>query len=35
MEACNRHKKNCDELVIHTFPGGSYNKFQSIFYGIE
>ena len=35
MEACNRHEKTCDELVKHTFPGGKYNKSQSIFDRIE
>ena len=31
MEACNRHEKTCSELIKHTFPGGKYNKSQSIF----
>ena len=35
MEACNRHEKTCSELVKHTFPGGKYNKSQSIFDRIE
>ena len=35
MEACNRHEKNCDELVKHTFPGGFYNKSKSIFDKID
>ena len=35
MEACNRHEKNCDELVKHTFPGGKYDKSKSIFDKIE
>jgi hypothetical protein len=30
MEAYNRHEKNCDELVKHTFPSGKYNKSQSM-----
>ena len=35
MEACNRHEKTCDNLIKHTFPGGKYNKSQSIFERIE
>jgi hypothetical protein len=35
MEACNRHEKTCDELIKHKFPGGKYNKSQSIFDRIE
>jgi hypothetical protein len=31
MEACNRHEKTCSELIKHNFPGGKYNKSQSIF----
>ena len=30
MEACNRHEKNCDELVKHTFPGGFYNNLLNV-----
>ena len=30
MGACNRHEKTCDELAKHAFPGGKYNKSQSI-----
>ena len=33
--ACNRHEKTCSELIKHTFPGGKYNKSQSIFDRIE
>ncbi len=35
MEACNRHEKQCDELVKHTFPGGKNSKSKSIFDRIE
>jgi hypothetical protein len=28
-------KKTCDELIIHTFPGGKYDKSKSIFDKIE
>ena len=35
MEACNRHEKKCDELIKHTFPGGTYNKSKSIFDRID
>ena len=35
MEACNRHEKTCNELIKHTFPGGQYDKSESIFDKIE
>ncbi len=28
-------KKTCDELVIHSFPGGKYDKSKSIFDKVE
>ncbi len=35
MEAYNRHKKTCDVLVKHSFPGERYDKSKSMFDKIE
>jgi hypothetical protein len=35
MKACNRHEQNCEELVKYTFPGGYFNKSESIFEKID
>ncbi len=35
MEACNRHKQTCDELVKYTFSREKYSKSKSIFDRIE